>query len=42
MNVTDSIVSQIMGCFFLAWAAGHVVLVVRRLFSEVGSGLSSD
>lgn len=42
MNVTDSIVAQIMGAFFLAWAAGHVVLVVRRLFAEVGSGLSSD
>lgn len=42
MNVADSIIAQIMGAFFLSWAAGHAVLVVRRLFAEVGAGLSSD
>ena len=42
MNVSDSIIVQIMSSFFMAWAAGHVVLVVRRLFAEVGSGLASD
>lgn len=42
MNVTDSILIQIASAFFSAWALAHVWLAVRRLFSEVGSGLNSD
>lgn len=38
MNVSDNIIVQIFGSFFLSWAAVHYLLVARRLLNAGGGG----
>jgi len=38
MDVTAHIITQIISAFFFAWLLGHVLILVRRIFSGGGFG----